>query len=272
MLGKAVLDGQPLAAHFHPLLFRALLSDGRRGLESATLHDLDAFSPATARSCRQLLAADDVSSLGLAFDNDDDNGGGGDVTSANVKVFVRERAAAALLRGRAPRLHALRRGFQALPLLPHLRLFSVFELMALVCGSPALDAPTLLARLEFKGFGRASATPRHLKEVLRSFSDPQRLQFVAFVTASAALPPRVSAAAASLESAAAAAASSAEDTSDLSRGMLVVQRVAWPLSRLPLAHTCFDRLDLPEYGDEATLRAKLTWCLDNLEMAGFGEA
>jgi hypothetical protein len=266
VLAKAVLDGQPLAAGFHPILFRAVLR-GSRGL-AASLHDLDAFSPAAARSCRQLLASEDVSALGLTFDDDD---GGADVTNLNVKAYVRRRATRALLHGRTQRLNALRKGFQALPLLPHLRLFSVFELMAVVCGARTLDAPTLLARLEFKGFGRSSATPHHLRQVLRSFSDSQRLQFVAFVTAAAALPPRLCRAAASLEAAAEDTFGSGGSASD-SRGMLVVQRVAGPLSRFPLAHTCFDRLDLPEYDSEATLRAKLTWCLENLEMAGFGEA
>ena len=51
-----------------------------------------------------------------------------------------------------------------------------------------------------------------------------------------------------------------------------IMYVPWSSERLPLAHTCFDRLDLPDYGDEGMLRTKLTWCLDNLEMMGFGEA
>ena len=280
MLGKAVLDGQPLAANFHPILFRALLLSGSSASSSsgsASLHDLDAYSPAAARSCRQLLAAEDVSAMGMCFDDDD---GGMEVTPSNVKSFVRKRATKTLLQGRAQRLDALRRGFKALPLLPHLRLFSVFELMALVCGSQSLDAATFLERLEFKGFRHSSTTPQHLKQVLRGFSDQQRLQFVSFVTASAALPPRMTsaaaAAAASLSSSSAneegyGGGGSGPSEQDV-RGMLVVQRVDWPLTRFPLAHTCFNRLDLPEYGDEDTLRNKLTWCLENLEMAGFGEA
>lgn len=285
VLGKAILDGQPLAANFHPILFRALLLSGSSSSSSssgltASLHDLDAYSPAAARSCRQLLAAEDVSTMGMCFDDDD---GGMEVTPSNVKSFVRKRATKTLLQGRAQRLDALRKGFKALPLLPHLRLFSVFELMAVVCGSQTLDAATLLERIEFRGFRRSSSTPQHLKHVLRSFSDQQRLQFVSFVTASAALPPRLTSAAAAVSISSSGDDDDDDDDSygggggsstseqDL-RGMLVVQAVDWPLTRFPLAHTCFNRLDLPEYGDEATLRNKLTWCLENLEMAGFGEA
>ena len=53
---------------------------------------------------------------------------------------------------------------------------------------------------------------------------------------------------------------------------ITITHVSWPPERLPLAHTCFDRLDLPEYGSKEVLREKIMWCLDNLEMAGFGES
>ena len=54
--------------------------------------------------------------------------------------------------------------------------------------------------------------------------------------------------------------------------MITISFVPWGRDRLPLAHTCFDRLDLPEYESEAQLGTKLVWCLENLEMAGFGES
>ena len=40
----------------------------------------------------------------------------------------------------------------------------------------------------------------------------------------------------------------------------------------PKAHTCFNRLDCPEYADSETLRQRITFCLENLEIAGFGES
>ena len=39
---------------------------------------------------------------------------------------------------------------------------------------------------------------------------------------------------------------------------------------LPVAHTCFNQLDLPEYGDEETLRRKLLLAINETE--GFGLA
>jgi E3 ubiquitin-protein ligase HUWE1 len=52
VIAKAVLDEVPLAATFHPTLFRALLRGTKR--LPVNLHELEAFSPTEARSCRQV--------------------------------------------------------------------------------------------------------------------------------------------------------------------------------------------------------------------------
>ena len=138
-----------------------------------------------------------------------------------------------------------------------------------------------------------------------------RQRFVSFITASTVLPP--------------------------GDKQITITHVSWGPERLPLAHTCFDRLDLPEYGgcdlpiirprpsyachsavvqpfpplncspppaslchfpairrplttlppllsrricrtrtvahedNKDVLKEKIMWCLDNLEMAGFGK-
>jgi len=113
--------------------------------------------------------------------------------------------------------------------------------------------------------------------VLRGFTDQKRLKFLSFVTASTALPPRGHAGGEGREE---GEDDEEEEEAEYSghsaaerRGMITVACMyGAPLSRMPMAHTCFNRLDLPDYETEEDLRAKLTWCLDNLEMAGFGEA
>jgi hypothetical protein len=58
------------------------------------------------------------------------------------KRYVRLRAEKEIVGKRAGRLEAMRRGFSDLPLGPHLRLFSVFDLMSLVCGKQVFHAHT----------------------------------------------------------------------------------------------------------------------------------
>ena len=112
-----------------------------------------------------MLACDDVEMLCLSFEEED---GGADVTEDNVKEYVRLRAKNELIGRRRRRLEAMRRGFNDVPLSSHLRLFSVFELAALVCGKQTITAAELDARLKFSGFfGAHSETPGHLREVLQ---------------------------------------------------------------------------------------------------------
>ncbi len=154
VLGKAILDGVPIVTPFHAVVFRSLLrprASSRFGRPN--LHELEAFSPREAMSCRQLLAMPDVSGLYLTFDPSGGGGGGSGegggsgggaeeegvaVTNANVKEYVRWRAEQELLGRRRRRLEALRKGFAAVPLGPHLRRFSAFELTSLVCGKQAV--------------------------------------------------------------------------------------------------------------------------------------
>ena len=240
VMAKAILDGVPVPARFHPCLFRALL----RGANfEPNLHELETFSPTEARSCRQLLATDDVDMLYLTFEETD---GGEDVTAENVKRYVRRRAYHSLVGNRRGRLDAMKRGFEDIPLGAHLRLFSVFELMTLVCGKQDISGEDLLDKVVFRHFSSRSQTPGHLRQLLSEMTSEQRSRFLSFVTASTSLPSR--------------------------GGEITISFVSWANDRLPLAHTCFNRLDLPEYDNFDMLKRKLTWCLDNLEMAGFGEA
>ena len=128
-----------------------------------------------------------------------------------------------------------------------------------------MSGDALVAALRFSGgWPPHSGTPDHLRRLLRDeFSDDQRRKFLSFVTACTVLP---------TAAVASSASSSSSSSSSTSGGKVTVAFVPWGSERLPLAHTCFDRLDLPDYDDHGLLRTKLTWCLDNLEMAGFGEA
>jgi hypothetical protein len=131
-----------------------------------------------------------------------------------------------------------------------------------------LSADELLERIKFTGYSRRSQTPLYFKNILRNFTDVLRLRFVSFVTASTALPRRTTTSASRTGGLHGDASDNEEDCD----GMITIKYVPWNNTRFPLAHTCFDRLDLPEYDNEAMLLSKLMWCLDNLEMSGFGES
>lgn len=141
-----------------------------------------------------------------------------------------------------------------------------------MCGNQVVTAQELIAKLNIRGFYN-SETPAHLREIVRAMTNdgidqlvlacsmrikcrntltkrlkenekirqhsysiphtrapplahtlltPERQRFVSFITASTVLPP--------------------------GDKQITITHVSWGPERLPLAHTCFDRLDLPEYG------------------------
>ena len=76
-------------------------------------------------------------------------------------------------------------------------------------------------------------------------------QFLAFVTASAALP--------------------RGEESDRYYD-ITIQHKHGGDDEFPMAHTCFNRLDLPDYKSKAIMRTRILFCLEHLQDAGFGEA
>lgn len=277
-----------MTAPFHPLLFRVILV----GVDAVqpNLHELEAFDPREAHSCRrpsllrplpppcedapprrrQLLAMEDAEMLCLEFEPQGQPCQ--DVTNANRHEYVRWRAHDVLLGRRRTQFEALRRGFNTIPLqvspripetsLPsypnpphtlqaHLRLFSSTQLMALLCGAAVLDPELVVARLKFSHFPVGGATEDRFKSVVRALSEQELRQFLAFVTASAALP--------------------RGEESDRYY-YITIQHKHGGDDDFPMAHTCFNRLDLPAYSSQELMRTRLLFCLEHLQDAGFGEA
>jgi E3 ubiquitin-protein ligase NEDD4 len=184
-----------------------------------------------------------VEYLYLAFD---DVGGTEeeDVTAANREEYVRRKVFHVLVDSRREQLRALRTGFESVELKNVLRLFSMTELMDLLCGQHHLECEDLITALEFSGFSSSSRTPDHLKALLRSWSEPDLKLFLRFVTAMTCLP--------------------------ADGGRVKISRDGGGATAFPKSHTCFNRLDLPELAPEP-LEQRLRICLESID-DGFGEA
>jgi E3 ubiquitin-protein ligase NEDD4 len=118
-------------------------------------------------------------------------------------------------------------------------------------GQAVLDPAEVVSRLKFTGFGRGSATPDQFRALVLGLSEVNMRQLLAFITASAALP-------------------RGEEGDRYYE--ITIQSKGGGRDAYPTSHTCFNRLDLPDYQDEALLRERLMFCLEHLQDAGFGEA
>jgi hypothetical protein len=87
--------------------------------------------------------------------------------------------------------------------------------------------------------------PAWLVGMVEALSPDNLRRFLIFCTGSPSLPPEASSASSS--------SSSSRSSSKFEIGVQYQRRS----EALPVAHTCFLKLDLPDYADEATLAAKL---------------
>lgn len=159
------------------------------------------------------------------------------VTDANKRVFVRRKVGQVLVACRRGALEALRNGFvEALGDLsaeaaPFLKLFSSTDWRVLLCADDDRLAPgAVLAALEFVGFSSTSAVPRAIEETFRTFDRDSLRRFLVFATGSPSLP--------------------------VADSFKIQIRRQPPSAALPVAHTCFFFIDVPDYPDEAECAAK----------------
>ena len=236
-LVKAIFDGQPVPCPLSSACFKFLL--GRE----PNMSDLASFDPQLAHSCRQILDMDDAEDMMLDFGDvgGDENR---DVTNENREEYVKAKIHFVLFESRKRALRKIKLGFESIKISAHLKLFSATELMSIACGVRNMTGDDVISCLTFSGFPRSSKTPDHLKELLKSMSKSELQRFLIFITAQSALPTGT-------------------------KNIRISKTSS--TSSCPVAHTCFNRLDLPDYSDKDTLARMLRVSLDNLD-AGFGLA
>jgi hypothetical protein len=127
---------------------------------------------------------------------------------------------------------AIRRGLDSVVPVRVLQLFSWQQLEILVSGDPRIDVEV------WKQFTDASAVPPRLAQlfwrVMESLTPAEQAGFIRFAWGRSRLP-------------------LAKDFSV----KMKLQRLNTPGMRLPLAHTCFFSVELPDYGTEEEMRAGL---------------
>jgi len=122
-------------------------------------------------------------------------------------------------------------------------LFSWFDLETLVCGNPHIDVESLRRHTRFTGVLNSShQLVRHLFEALHSFNMEERQLFLRFVWGRNRLP--------------------ATD-SDWSTHFTINYLATASDESLPISHTCFFSIDLPNYSTLEVLKKKLLYAIYN---------
>lgn len=253
--GLSIYNGILVDLPFPTALYKKLLR------QPVMLDDLVGVDAALAKNLRYVLDydADDIEEvLGLTFEVTDEfygsvrthelvpNGRGIPVTRQNRREYVARYVDHVLNTSIEKPFEAFRRGFMHVCGGSVLELFNPHELELIVVGSREYNFDDLEKVTQYAGGYHAEhPTVRMFWSVFHSLSLEQKRKVLQFTTGTDRVP-----------------------ILGLSKLQFIIQRAGDDPSRLPVAHTCYNIVDLPEYRNADVLRERLLYALDNT--AGFG--
>ena len=120
-------------------------------------------------------------------------------------------------------------------------LLSHTDWRVMLCGDNIMNASDIISVLTFSGFSMKSNIPKWLKEILLLLSEDQLRKFLVFVTGSPSL----------------------STTFNNNNNNKINVRYQNRSSNLPVAHTCFFHLDIPDYREKDILYNKLIYAIHN---------
>ena len=256
LCGLAIYNFTIINVPFPLILYKKLLTEKL----DYTLSDLAELNPTTARSLQQLLdyKDDDVEDVfSLTFSISQSSFGevvqvplkpGGEdvpVTSRNKSEYVKLYVDYVLSKSCEAQFAAFKNGFLKVVSARVLQLFHPQELMALVVGNENYDWDVLEKTCQYKeGYSRDHETIKYFWEVFHELSEENKRKFLLYLTGSDRIP-----------------------IAGMSSVKIIIQRTQ-DTNYLPVAHTCFNLLDLPQYGTKEKLRYKLLQAIQCTK--GFG--
>ncbi|XP_010023217.1 PREDICTED: probable E3 ubiquitin-protein ligase HERC4 isoform X1 [Nestor notabilis] len=250
--GLAIYNFTIIDLHFPLALYKKLLN------KKPSLDDLKELMPDVGRGMQQLLdyPEDDIEeAFCLNFTITVENFGtteikelvpnGADVpvVKQNRQDFVDAYVDYIFNRSVASLFNAFHAGFHKVCGGKVLQLFQPSELQAMVIGNTNYDWKELEKNTEYKGeYWADHPTIKIFWEVFHELSLEKKKQFLLFLTGSDRIP-----------------------ILGMKCLKLVIQPTGGGEDYLPVAHTCFNLLDLPKYTDKETLKSKLIQAIDHYE-------
>ncbi|XP_016850770.1 probable E3 ubiquitin-protein ligase HERC4 isoform X3 [Anolis carolinensis] len=250
--GLAIYNFTIVELHFPLALYKKLLN------KKPSLEDLKELMPDVGRSMQQLLdyPEDDIEdTFCLNFTITVDNFGatevkelipnGADipVVKQNRQEFVDAYVNYIFNESVASLFDAFHAGFHKVCGGKVLQLFQPSELQAMVIGNANYDWKELEKNTQYKGdYWAEHTTIKLFWEVFHELPLEKKKQFLLFLTGSDRIP-----------------------ILGMKSLSLVIQPTGGGDEYLPVAHTCFNLLDLPKYTDKEILKSKLIQAIDHYE-------
>lgn len=207
------------------------------------------------------MNSDEIDALDMTFEIDVDDGLGNiklielipdgrntAITIHNKSEFINLYTEYLLDISIENRFNAFKSGFLSICDCYALNLYLPDELEQAICGRQILDTEALERSTRYQdGFTSDSLVIRWFWEIVHGFSDEKKKKLLSFVTGSDRIPIR------------------GFDSLD---PRFTISKWVKKTRNLPVAHTCFNHLLLPEYQDKLLLQRCLETAIENSE--GFG--
>lgn len=253
MIGRALFDGQLIRGHMVRMIYKHLLG------WPITVEDVKAQDEEYFQSLKKLTTMEDVSMMCLDFTASEEHTGerrevelveGGamkEVTNENLSEYLEANIRYRVFERTMPQLTELLLGFYDVIPEPPLTVFDANELELILCGLPTIDMEDWQENTEYKGLfevsGRSSQAVKWFWEVVRDeFDHELRARLLQFVTGTSGVPLRGFAYLQGI---------------DGNVKKFTIQGVDNKLYYYPKSHTCFNRIDLPDYESKKDLHEKL---------------
>jgi E3 ubiquitin-protein ligase HUWE1 len=260
IMAKAIFDGMMLDCYFTRIIYKLITNT------PLSYHDMEDYDPVFYNSLKWLLDNDFTDSdtyLTYSYNHDNlgdmqivdliENGRNIDVTEKNKFDYVQKLCSSKLYETIKPQVEALLKGFYEIIPQKLISIFNYRELELVISGLPTIDIKDWKNNTEYENYNTESPVIKNFWEIIESFDNDERAEFLQFVTGCSKVP---------LEG-----FSALQGIGGINK-FKITKVFDKNFERLPTAHTCTNQLDLPEYPNKEILYERLTFAIK--EGKGFG--
>ena len=183
-----------------------------------------------------------------------ENGRNIDVTEENKFDYVQKLSSSRLYYTIKNQMDAFLKGFYEIIPQKIITIFNYRELELVISGLPTIDIKDWKLNTMYENYNESSQIIVNFWEIIESFDNDERTEFLQFVTGSSKVP---------IEGFSALQGIGGVNKFKISKSF------DQNFERLPTAHTCTNQLDLPEYPSKEILYERLTFAIKEGK-TGFG--
>ena len=250
IMAKAIFDGMMLDCYFTRIIYKLISGT------PISYHDMEDYDPVYYNSLKWLLEndfTDQETYLTYSYNHDNlgeiqtvdliENGRNIEVTESNKFDYIQKLCSSKLYDTIKQQIDALLKGFYEIIPQKLISIFNHRELELVISGLPTIDIKDWKNNTIYENYNEESNIIKYFWEIIESFDNDERAEFLQFVTGSSKVP---------LEG-----FSSLQGIGGINK-FKISKVFDKNFDRLPTAHTCTNQLDLPDYPNKEILYERLT--------------